>query len=451
MISSKVLHSQSLAPVNSEGLRPVQPNEFLPPVSRWTTLGSLAMLIIFGGSITLAAVLNYPTRVKAPAVIRPVGELRVVQAPITGKIIRIDVELHQVVEQGQAIAYLDTSLLQTQKQQLQTDIQHTQQQIHEVNAQIQALHTQIVAETQVIQRIIATAEGELRLNQQRHQERQATTQAEVREAEATVRQAQEELARYQSLADTGAVSQSQISEKMAILEVALARLQRSQAALNPDTEIEISMEKVAQERAKGESTLATLNREQNDLRQQAIELQNQLNRDNQELQQVNTQLDQTIVRAPIAGIIQQLNLRNPDQLMQQGDLIAQIIPERAPFVIKAYVSTEDIGQVKIGQSVTMKVSSCPYPDYGTLNGQITTVSPDRVTGSSPTLDAAAPNSPDSLEHFYEITVQTSAQSISTNDYTCSLQAGMNGDVDIMVREETALVFLLRKMKLLTGL
>ena len=298
--------------------------------------------------------------------------------------------------------------------------------------------------------MIAAAEGELQLSQRQHQERQTTTQAEVREAEAAVKLAQEEVVRYQALANTGAVSQSQIGEKKANLEVALARLQRSQAALNPSSaSIDIAREKIAQEQSRKIATLATLKKEQKALTQQKTRLQNEVSRDRQELNQVNTNLNQTIIRAPITGIIQQLNLRNPDQLVQQGSLIAQVAPHQVPLVIKASVASQEIGQVKIGQPVTMKVSSCPYSDYGTLNGQITTIAPDRTTRPTATVDSTIQDSSEpSANGYYEVTIQTPTQSLKSHHQTCHLQSGMDGMVDIVTRQETVLVFLLRKARLL---
>lgn len=450
MAFSKLLHSQSLAPTNPDGLHLAQPSEFLPPVARWTTLGSLVVLAMFGATIALTAVLNYSSTVKAPAMIRPTGELRVIQSPITGRITRIDVKLHQRVKQGQAIAYLEDSRLQTQKRQLQTEIQQIQQQLDQVNAQIKAVQSQIAAEVQINQRAVATAEGELRLSQQQYQERSTTTQAEVREAEASVKVAQEELARYQALANTGAVSQSQIGEKTATVEVALARLQRSKATLNASrATIDIAMEKVAQERTRGMAALSVFDKEQRALLQQKIKLQNELSRNRQELQQVEIDLHQTIIRASSTGMIQQLNLRNAEQLVQQGDLIAQIAPTQVPFEIKAHVSPQDIGQINIGQFVTMKVSGCPYPDYGTLDGKITTISPDLAAKPPLTADLAPQDSPEySSKSYYDITIQTTVQALSSNSHTCPLQAGMDGTVDIVTRQETILIFLMRKMKLL---
>lgn len=106
-----IRNAQNYSPLNSDGLPPVLPDEFLPPVGRWATLGGIAMLAIFGGIIALAAVLKYPTTVKAAAIIRPIGDLRIVQAAVTGKVNRIEVKTHQPVQQGDAIAYLDDSRL----------------------------------------------------------------------------------------------------------------------------------------------------------------------------------------------------------------------------------------------------------------------------------------------------------------------------------------------------
>jgi HlyD family type I secretion membrane fusion protein len=450
MSPTKSSNALNYSPLNSDGLHPIQPDEFLPPVGSWATLGGIAMLAIFGGIVALAAVLKYPTTVKAPAIIRPVGELRIVQAAVTGKVNRIEVKAHQPVQQGQAIAYLDDSRLQTQKRQLQSSLQQTQRQLEQINAQTQALQTQSAAEVQAMQRVVAAAEAELRLNRRQHQERQMTTQAEVREAEAAAKLAREELARYQELANTGAVAQLQISEKAATLEAALARLQRTQAMENPsNASVEMATERIAQERARGASTLATLNKEQKALIQQKVRLQNELTRDRQELQQIETDLTHTVIRAPITGTIQQLNLRNTDQLVQPGELIAQIAPSSVPLVVKAFVSPQDIGQVEIGQLVRIKVSGCPYPDYGTLAGTVTAMSPDAAAPPTSTATPGVPDLPQPTSGTrYEVTIQTQTQFLESNDQSCDLQAGMDGSADIVTRKETVLMFFLRKARLL---
>ncbi|NJN12488.1 MAG: hypothetical protein HC815_32840, partial [Richelia sp. RM1_1_1] len=45
--------------------------------------------------------------------------------------------------------------------------------------------------------------------------------------------------------------------------------------------------------------------------------------------------------------------------------MVQIVPNFAPKVIKAAVSSESKDKIKVGQKVQMRVGACPYPDYGT--------------------------------------------------------------------------------------
>lgn len=442
--AKKTLH------INVDALRPVKPNEFLPTVSHWATFGGVAMLAVFGVTVGLAAVLKYPATVKANISIRPVGELRIIQAAATGKVHRLHVKPNQVVQQKEAIASLDDSRLQTQKLQLTSSIQQIQRQLQQIAAQIQSVQHQIQAQEQVNQKAIAAATAELKLNQRQHQQQQITTQAEVREAQAAAKLAQEELARYQELANTGAVTKLQISEKAAVLEAALARLQRTQAALNPSAaSVDIASERIAQERAQGASTLATLTKERQALIQQRARLQNELTRDRQELQQVETELENTVIRSPVNGTIQQLNLRNIEQLVRPGDVIAYIAPRNVPLAIKAFVPAQEISRVELGQSVNIKVSACPYPDYGTLGGKIIAISPDAIqpeNTTSSTQDIANPI----ISARYEVTIQPQSVFLKTNTSQCNLQAGMDGSTDIITRKETILTFFLRKMRLLIG-
>ncbi|PSB60652.1 HlyD family secretion protein, partial [Chroococcidiopsis cubana CCALA 043] len=62
----------------------VETDEFIPPIGSLTTLGGGMAIAIFSVGVSLAATLSYNVTVKAPANIRPSGELRVVQAATEG-------------------------------------------------------------------------------------------------------------------------------------------------------------------------------------------------------------------------------------------------------------------------------------------------------------------------------------------------------------------------------
>ncbi|NEP03280.1 MAG: HlyD family secretion protein [Symploca sp. SIO2E9] len=429
-----------ISDANPEFLKPVEPEEFLPPIGQWATLGGLVLLIGFSAAVTLASVLKYKVTVKAPATVRPAGELRIVQATREGTVKSIAVKENQLVQQGDAIAYIDDSRLQTQKNQLQTNIRQNQRQLTQIDAQMRTIDVQVSAEGNRIERTIASAQAELSRIQRDYQDKQITTQAQVKEAEAALELAGEELTRYQKLANTGAIAQLQIKEREAALKTATARLQRVKTALNPSAApVRAAKEQIAREQAAGEAALATLRREGEMLTQRRIEIQNQIERDRQELQQIETELTHTIIEAPSDGTIFQLNLRNQGQFLRPTDTVAQIAPNHNFLVIKSLVQTQERDKIAVGEEVDMRIEACPYPNFGTLKGTVTEISADAITPVTAGNAATA----------YEVTIEPATLSLNSGGHECILQPGMEGRADILAREETILTFILRKARLLT--
>ncbi len=435
-------------------LPPVQDNEFLPPISRWATLGGLLLVGSMGVVITLASVTKYNVTVKAAATVRPAGELRIVQAAAEGPIKTIKVKENQVVREGDVIATIDDSQLQTQKSQLFGNIQQSQLQLAQIAAQLEALNTQRDSESRLMNRLIASAQADLSRNQRDYRERQITTKTEVQEAEATLELAREERKRYQHLASTGAIATLQVKEKEQAFIAALARLERTKAALNPSAApVTMAQERIAQERARGESTLATLNKERDELIRRQVEIQNQLRADARELQQISSDLKKRVVKAPSSGIILKLDLRNKSQVVRPGESIAEIAPSNAPLVVKARVVAQDISKVRVCKlelvsdckegKVQLRVSAYPYPDYGTLKAAVRAIAPDAITPQNSGAGATAP--------YYEVTIQPARFYLVRSDRSYPIQSGMEVTADIISKEETVLTFILRKARLLTDL
>ena len=447
-------NSFPLAKTNEErklnSLRLATPNEFLPPIQNWLVISGLACVGIFIGAIALASQLKYKVTVKAPAKIRPLGEVRIVQTAIEGKIGSILVEENQPVRSGELIAQIEPTRLQSQKQQLLANIDQNQQQSTQLDEQLASIQAQTAAQQNLQQRTVASAQAQLKHQQRLYQQQSNTTQARVAEAEAAVELATEELNRYRELVQTGIVSQLQLKEKNAALKSSLAKLQQAKANLDPSVgEVAMAREQIAQEIARGETTLASLNRERQQLQERKIELDNQLNSYREDLKQIAIELENTQIRAPLVGTIQTLNLRNPGQVVRSGDEIATIAPDNSPLAVKAFVSAQDIGKVEIGQTTQMRVSACPYSDFGTLKGTVLAVSPD--TKNSGDLQA---NIADASAN-YEISIQPENMSLQAGDWAsptlrdrnCAIRSGMEGRVDIISRQESILKFLQRTARL----
>lgn len=453
---------------DSDSLRPVQSDEFLPPISLFTILGGLFLLGAVGTAFTLASVTKYNVTVKAPAAVRPIGELRIVQAATQGTVKDISAKENQVVKQGDVLARLDDSRILNQRSQLQGSIQQNQRQFAQIAAQLEALNSQRLAELSLINRTITSAQADLSLKQREHTNQQTITRTEAQEAKAALDLAREELHRYQQLGDTGAIAQLQIKEKENAFKIAQARLERSTASLNPSAApVTIATEQIAQERARGLANLATLDKEREDLLQRQVGIQNQLDRDQKELQQTEVELSKTVILAPISGAILKLNLRNPSQVVSPGEVIAQIAPNDASMVVKARVGSQDISKVQLCQEeqvldckegkVQLRFSAYPYPDYGTLKGAVRAISPDAVSAmgsTNVTLPAATINSVSSTSNsnaYYEVSIQLDKPYFVKAGHQYPIQPGMEATADIISREDTILKFILRKARLLTDL
>jgi HlyD family secretion protein len=457
-------HNQKLLPS-------IQSEEFLPSVSRLTSLARLLLVGSVGASIILCSWMKYNVTVKANAVVRPTGEIRLVQSKIEGTVKSILVKENQLVKQGEAIAYLEDAQLQIKNSQLQGNIQQDKLQIMQINAQMKALDSQISAEAIVAERTVASAKADLQRNQREYQQRQITTSSELLAAQANLQKAKAELQkaqadlsfaqmdrdRYQLLSQNGAIGSREFEQKklvvkqtQAILEaekkavdIAQAQVKSAKAAVNPTTAtVAIAQERITQETARGKAAIATLKKEKQALIQRRVAIQNQLGQSQKELQQVANQQQDTIVRATSDGIILKLNLRNPGQVLRVSEAIAEIAPKNAPIVIKAIIPTQEIKNVAVGQKVQLRIDACPYPDYGTLKGVVETISPDAITPTSNTTSAAS---------YFEATIQPQSLTFGNGKRQCQLQSGMEAKANIISQEETALQFILRKARLVTDL
>jgi HlyD family type I secretion membrane fusion protein len=445
------------------GLPNIQTNDFLPAVSHWLTFGGMTVVIAIAAAIPVSAILRYKTTVQAPATVRPVGDLRLVQASISGKIQKIFVKSGQQVKKGDIVATLDSNSLLLKQNQLQNRIRQQKFQIGLFSAQMRTFDSQIAAESARNQAAIQANQAELVGSQRSYQDQQTKAITEVAEIEAKLRgteialsAAKEKAARYTAIESTGAIAKNEVAEaKLAVrqqeqeLAATKASLQRGRAALQPSpAEVAIAEQKIVQEQNSGKATLATFSREKEALIQQQGEAQKQLQQDLYELRQVSIELRQTTIAATADGTISQLRLRNSGQTVQPREEIAQIVPSNAALELKAAVPPEDIGKLKVGQSTQVRISACSYTDYGTLSGTVRQISQDSIRAPLSDSEQSTTSAASKNQAFYEVTIQPNDRTLGRGKNQCLLQLGMEGRADIITKEESVLEFILRKQKLL---
>ena len=99
----------------------------------------------------------------------------------------------------------------------------------------------------------------------------------------------------------------------------------------------------------------------------------------------------------------------------------------------------------MGQTVKLRLSACPFSQFGTLPGVVSTISPDAL--SPPDSDKDNQNSQHNGGTFYAVMIQPQRLTLTAGQKECSVQSGIEGRADIVTCKETVLDFILQKTNL----
>ncbi len=87
------------------------------------------------------------------------------------------------------------------------------------------------------------------------------------------------------------------------------------------------------------------------------------------------QLNQRVLKAPVAGTVFQLPLQGEGEVVQPGDMIAEIGRKGASLSLQAEMATTESGSLATGMAVKMKFDAYPFQDYGIVEGELVKISP----------------------------------------------------------------------------
>ena len=120
---------------------------------------------------------------------------------------------------------------------------------------------------------------------------------------------------------------------------------------------------------------------------------------------------QQVIRAPIAGTVQELATHTQGAVLQPAKSLMQIVPTGSPLEVQAWVLNKDIGFVQEGQEVTVKISTFNFTKYGTVDGVVANLSEDAVMDKSKGLR-------------YLTNINLESQSLDLEEEALPLRAGM---------------------------
>jgi len=98
----------------------------------------------------------------------------------------------------------------------------------------------------------------------------------------------------------------------------------------------------------------------------------------QELVKADQRAVLEVLTAPVDGTVQQLRIATLGGVVSPAEALMVVVPSGGPVEIEASLSNKDIGFVKPGDPVEIKVDAFPFTRYGLVHGTVTDVSGDAV-------------------------------------------------------------------------
>lgn len=136
------------------------------------------------------------------------------------------------------------------------------------------------------------------------------------------------------------------------------------------------------------------------------------------------------VRAPVDGYVQDLQTRTEGGVISPGGVICEIVPTDARLIVEARITTRDIGHVKQGDEVTVKVTTYDYSRYGGIQGKLTQISETTF------LD-------EQNEPYYKGIIELESKYVGNPDKGNEVKPGMTVQADIATGSKSLFAYLLK--------
>jgi hemolysin D len=137
--------------------------------------------------------------------------------------------------------------------------------------------------------------------------------------------------------------------------------------------------KLTQQRAETEFERQTvLQKWRSDKNQQLVQTRQQVADATQTLSKARKMSDLTELRAPIDGVILEIAQRSTGSVLREAETLVTMVPDNSNLYVEANIPARDIGYVKVGQIVRIKLEAYPFQRYGTVDGTLEVVSADAL-------------------------------------------------------------------------
>ncbi len=162
------------------------------------------------------------------------------------------------------------------------------------------------------------------------------------------------------------------------------------------------------------------------LNKMIVEIDRKIADINSQISQAKMNLKYQDIVAPVGGTIFELKAGTPGFVATSSEPVLKIVPNDN-LNAKVFISNKDIGFVKPGMTVDVRIDSFPFSEFGDVKGKIVSIGSDAL--------------PADQTHQYErfpAVIQLAKQNIVIKGKPITLQSGMSLSANVKTRDRTVM-------------
>ncbi|HCA27345.1 MAG TPA: hypothetical protein DEP05_06865 [Betaproteobacteria bacterium] len=158
------------------------------------------------------------------------------------------------------------------------------------------------------------------------------------------------------------------------------------------------------------------------------------------------------LRSPVDGVVQSVNVTTIGSVVTPAQVLAAIVPKGTPLIVEANLPNSEVGFVKVGQRVELKLDTFPFQIYGAIPGAVSWVSPDAENAAGPeappgggkqqTQTRQRINTMQSTGLTYKVRIKPARLTINVNGRRVPMAPGMALQADIVTGHRRVIDFFL---------
>jgi len=95
---------------------------------------------------------------------------------------------------------------------------------------------------------------------------------------------------------------------------------------------------------------------------------------NESIKKLEEQVGRLEVKSPSYGYVKVLNVKTIGGVVESGRILAEIVPLEGNLIVETQIQPKDIGHIRIGLPVKIKIGSYDYSRYGAVEGELIYIS-----------------------------------------------------------------------------